>query len=233
MNYSIAENIKRLKDSIKEICLKSGRDVNQVKLIAVTKTIDTDKIKQAVEAGLETFGENYVQEAIKKIKALPDTIHWHFIGNIQKNKVKYLIKTFELIHSVGSVDVAIEIDKKAMQKGIKQPILFEINLGGESTKSGFSPQQFLSLIERLNMLKNIQPLGLMTMPPPINDEIMLSKYFSSLREMRDKLISDKIFDNSFKDLSMGTTADYKIAIKEGATMIRIGTAIFGPRRLHG
>ena len=226
---NIIYNVKKLKQDIADTCIKSGRDVNDVRLIAVSKTMGIDKIQEAIAAGLDTFGENYVQEALKKIEALPHSIHWHFIGNIQKNKVKYLIGSFELIHSVGSIDIATEINKRAEQKGHIQPVLFEINIAQEATKSGFTSEQFFDALEILQKLKHILPLGLMTMPPPASNEVQLSNYFAQLRRMRDKIIEQNVFGNSFKELSMGMSSDYKIAIKEGATMIRIGTAIFGPR----
>ncbi|MGB9736340.1 MAG: YggS family pyridoxal phosphate-dependent enzyme [bacterium] len=225
----LIENIKRLKEEIGNACLKSGRKPDDVRLIAVSKTMGIDKIQEAINAGLDTFGENYVQEALKKIEALPSSIHWHFIGNIQKNKVKFLVKNFELIHSVGSKEVAEEINKRAMQAGIKQPVLFEINIGLEETKSGFTLETFYEAIPDLKKLMYIEPLGLMTMPPPESDDIQLSHYFAKLRNTRDELLKQGVFSQSFKELSMGMSSDYKIAIKEGATMIRIGTAIFGPR----
>ncbi len=222
-------NTDKLKEEIADACIGAGRNINEVRLIAVSKTIGIDKIQQAIDAGLDTFGENYVQEATEKINALPSPIHWHFIGNIQKNKVKQIVQSFELIHSVGNRDIAVEIDKRAMQKGYVQPVLFEINVAGEATKSGFRPEQFFDALQLLKTLKHIRPSGLMTMPPPIDNETQLSRYFSDLRGMRDKILSQGAFGHSFKELSMGTSSDYKIAIKEGATMIRIGTALFGAR----
>jgi pyridoxal phosphate enzyme (YggS family) len=226
---NIPTNVTELREEISDACMKSGRDINDIKLIAVSKTMGIDKIQEAIDAGLDTFGENYVQEAIEKINALAPSIHWHFIGNIQKNKVKFIVKSFELIHSVGSKDIAEEINKRAMHVDIKQPVLFEINMALEKTKSGFTPDSFYKAIPVLKGLKNILPSGLMTMPPPTDNELQLSGYFSGLREMRDKLKKQGVFGQSFKELSMGMSSDYKIAIKEGATMIRIGTAIFGPR----
>ncbi len=226
---TIQTNLSRLREEIAGACMESGRNPNDIKLIAVSKTMSIDKIQEAMDAGLDTFGENYVQEAADKMAVLPPSLHWHFIGNIQKNKVKYLVKSFELIHSVGSRDVAAEIDKRAMQKGYVQPVLFEINSGDETSKSGFYAVQFLDAVQFLKTLKHIRPSGLMTMPPPIANEMQLSKYFSGLREMRDKILKQGMFGQSFKELSMGMSSDYKIAIKEGATMIRIGTALFGPR----
>lgn len=227
---NIKDNIRMLKENIADVCIRSGRKAEEIKLIAVSKTIGVDKIRQAIDAGLDTFGENYVQEAREKINALPSSVHWHFIGNIQGNKVKYLIKTFELIHSVGSKEIAENINKKAMQTGIVQPVLFEINMGEERTKSGFAPGEFMNAISYLRTLKNILPSGLMTMPPPVDDETQLSRYFAMLADMRSALIKQHAFGSAFKELSMGMSSDYKVAVKEGATMIRIGTAIFGSRR---
>ncbi len=226
---TIITRIKRLREDISGTCLKSGRDINDVRLIAVSKTVGIDSIKEAVDAGLDTFGENYVQEALEKITMLPPSVHWHFIGNIQKNKVRHIVQSFELIHSVGSSDIAVEIDKRAEQKGHVQPVLFEINVAGEATKSGFRPEQFFNALQLLKTLKHLRPSGLMTMPPPGNSEAQLSNYFTTLRELRDKLLKQGVFGQSFKELSMGMSSDFKIAIKEGATMIRIGTAVFGPR----
>ncbi len=226
---NILTNVTKLREEIADACMKSGRNINDIKLIAVSKTMDIDKIQEAIAVGLDTFGENYVQEALEKINALAPSIHWHFIGNIQKNKVKFIVQSFELIHSVGSKDIAEEINKRAMHVDIKQPVLFEINMALEKTKSGFTPDSFYEAIPVFKGLKNILPSGLMTMPPPTDNELQLSGYFSGLREMRDKLKKQGVFGQSFKELSMGMSSDYKIAIKEGATMIRIGTALFGPR----
>lgn len=225
----ITNNIRKLQDEINSTCISAGRNPNDVRLIAVSKTVDAGRIKEAIDAGLDTFGENYVQEALEKLETLSTSVHWHFIGNLQKNKVKHLIRAFELIHSVGSSDLASEIDKRAMQKGYIQPVLFEINVAGEATKSGFRPEKFFDALRLLKSLKHILPSGLMTMPPPVDNEVQLSGYFASLREIRDRILKQGIFGGSFRELSMGMSSDYKIAIKEGATMVRIGTAIFGPR----
>ena len=226
---TILTRLEKLREEISGTCIQSGRDINDVRLIAVSKTMGIDRIQEAIDAGLDTFGENYVQEALDKISALSPSVHWHFIGNIQKNKVKFLVKSFELIHSVGSKDIAEEINKRALHAGMKQPVLFEINMAHEKTKSGFSAASFHEAIPVLKGLKNIVPAGLMTMPPPSDNTTQLAEYFSGLREMRDKLKKQGVFGQSFKELSMGMSSDYKIAIKEGATMIRIGTALFGPR----
>ncbi len=225
----IKSNVNQLKEEIADICREAGRNSNDVRLIAVSKTMGIDKIREAIDAGLDTFGENYVQESLEKINAIDPSIHWHFIGNIQKNKVKFIVKSFELIHSVGSKDIAEEINKRALHADFKQPVLFEINMALEKTKSGFTQDGFFEAIPVLKGLKNIVPSGLMTMPPPTDNELQLSGYFSGLREMRDKLKKQGVFGQPFKELSMGMSSDYKIAIREGATMIRIGTAIFGPR----
>ncbi len=227
--HDIKERIERVKEEIETACRNSGRNTSDVKLVAVTKTVGIDVIRQAIDAGLDTFGENYVKEAIEKAQVLPPHLHWHFIGNIQKNKVKHMVSHFELIHSIGTKEIISEIDGRAMQAGIIQPVLFEINLAREATKSGFTKDDFYEAIPFIKSLKHIIPSGLMTIPPPVNDEPRLSGYFSALREMRDKFSADNWLGSTFKELSMGMSSDFKIAIKEGATMIRIGTMIFGPR----
>ncbi len=225
----IRDNIQKLREEIAAVCMRSGRKTEEVRLVAVSKTVGTNRVQQAIDAGLDTFGENYVREAMEKMGSLPSGIHWHFIGNIQRNKIKHIVGPFELIHSVGSTDMAVEIDRRAAQKGRIQPVLFEINLAGESTKSGFSPSQFFDTLQALQVLRHLRPSGLMTMPPPIDSVARLSGYFSELREMRDRVLAQGVFGSAFRELSMGTSMDYKIAINEGATMLRIGTLIFGPR----
>ncbi len=226
---TIAENLRVLREAVSEACLRAGRNEQDIRIIAVSKTMSTAKIQDAANAGLTTFGENYVQEALEKIHSLPPDIHWHFIGNIQKNKVKHIVRSFELIHSVGSRETAAGIDRRAAQADYIQPVLFEINIAGETTKSGFSPDEFSEALEFLAALKHIRPAGLMTMPPPTDNETELSGYFAGLRRLRDSIAAKGVFGSGFRELSMGTSSDYKIAIKEGATMIRVGTLLFGPR----
>ncbi len=226
---TLAENLRAVREAVSGACARSGRNEHDVRIIAVSKTMGIGKVREAIDAGLDTFGENYVQEAMEKIRALPSEIRWHFIGNIQKNKVRHIVRSFELIHSVGSREIAAEIDRRAQQAGHVQPVLFEINIAGETTKSGFSPGGFSAALEFLSSLKNIRPAGLMTMPTPTDNETELSGYFAAVHTLRDTVADRGIFGGGFRELSMGTSSDYKIAIIEGATMIRIGTLLFGPR----
>jgi pyridoxal phosphate enzyme (YggS family) len=224
----IADNIARVNHRIGEACRRAGRDPLEVKLIAVTKTVEIDRIRQAIQQGLRSFGENYVQEALPKIEQLDRDLEWHFIGRLQSNKVKYVVNTFHLIHSVDRSSLVREINRRAPQER-RVPILLQVDLAGEQTKSGVPPanlQQFL--METLDQ-PHLQVQGLMTMPPFFDELERARPYFRALRRWRDRLREFVTPPHTLKELSMGMTGDFEVAIEEGATMVRIGTAIFGPR----
>jgi len=226
----LESNIKNINNRIKEAAKRVGRDPDDIKLVAVTKRVEPERIKQALNLGFNRFGENYAQEFRDKSKILEDVaedaIEWHFIGQLQKNKVKYIIGKVELIHSLDSLSVAREINKRAGTMDIKVPVLIEVDTGGEESKGGIAPAQLQGFLNELRALSSIEICGLMTMPPYFNNVEMARPYFSRLREIRDDLLPN--FPR-LKELSMGMSGDFEVAIEEGATIIRVGSAIFGER----
>lgn len=212
------ESLKKLQSEILEVAQKLQRPVEKIKLVAVSKKQPVEKIFQAIQSGQKDFGENYVQEALEKMEIINNPeIRWHLIGPLQKNKVNKIIGKFFLIHSVDTMDLAIEISQKSEKQKIVQPILIQLNLANEATKSGFSKQDLMNKWGELQKLDGIFIQGLMTMPPLENSEI----YFEELKSLAQTL--------RLKELSMGTTSDWRLALKHGATYIRIGTAVFGER----
>jgi pyridoxal phosphate enzyme (YggS family) len=227
----IKDNLDRVHSKIKMAAEKCGRDPGAVRLVAVSKTMPPEKLVQAVEAGVRTLGENYVQEAREKFNTLYTLpVSWHFIGHLQSNKAKYVVKIFDLIHSVDSLKLAREINKQAEKINKIQDILIQVNISQETTKSGTRAEQTLEVVQKISRLGNVAIRGLMTMPPFFNAPERVRPYFKALRELRD-LIKEKNIPNVFMDeLSMGMTGDFEAAIQEGATLVRIGTAIFGARK---
>jgi pyridoxal phosphate enzyme (YggS family) len=227
---TIANNLQQVCDAVKKAALNCGRDPASVKLVAVSKTVPPERIRQAVEAGATDLGENYIQEAREKIEALKDTaVTWHFIGHLQSNKAKYAVRLFELVHSVDDLSLAEELDRRARAMGKIQKVLVQVNVAGETTKSGVSPGDVLDLIRKMATLKNLAVCGLMTMPPYFNAPERVRPFFAKLRELRDQIGQAGIPSMSMTELSMGMSGDFKAAIEEGATLVRIGTAIFGER----
>ncbi len=223
----IAENIKRLRESIQAVCDASGRSSDEIKLIAVSKYFGIKAITEANENGITDFGENKAQELRDKYNLIGDKVTWHFIGTLQKNKVKYVVKAASLIHSVDSIDLADEINKQAVKNDKVQDILLEVKTSFEETKAGVAEEEeIFKLAEHCSTLENVKLIGLMTMAPFTDDESLIRKSFTELRKLKDKLNKQGF---NLTELSMGMTSDYKIAIEEGSTMLRIGTAIFGPR----
>jgi len=226
---TIRGNIKKIREYIAEAAVRSGRNISDIKLMGVTKTVDDARIVEAIEAGIDIFGENYVQEGKRKIEKMGKGIEWHMIGHLQSNKSKYAIKLFDLIHSVDRMSLARELDKRSGNAGLKTKILVEVNVSGEETKSGVRKEDALSLIKKIAGLRNLTIRGLMTMPPWFDNPEDARPYFVSLRELRDRIIEEDIPDVMMKELSMGMSGDYRVAVEEGATIVRIGTAIFGER----
>lgn len=223
----IAENLAILRQKIKETCKRSRRNPDEVKLIAVSKYFGVDAIIEAKNCGLTDFGENRAQELTLKFEKLSDSVVWHMIGILQKNKVKYAVNAAELIHSVDSIELVEEINKRAEKIGKVQKILLEVKTSEEETKSGLeSENEILSLVKRCSELKSIELKGFMTMAPLTEDANIIRKSFRDLRNLKDQ-INNKGYN--LTELSMGMTSDFEIAIEEGATMIRIGSAIFGDR----
>jgi len=209
---------------------RCGRDPAEVALVAVSKTHPAEMVRQACQAGVTTVGENYIQEARDKIAALADCpLSWHFIGHLQSNKAKYAVDLFDLIHGVDSLKLAREIDKQAAKFGKIQPILIQVNISGEATKSGTTEEAALALVLEAGRLEHLQVRGLMTMPPFFDQPERARPYFAALRRLRDRIRAEAIAGVDMAELSMGMTGDFEVAIEEGATLVRIGTAIFGPR----
>jgi pyridoxal phosphate enzyme (YggS family) len=224
---AIAARLRDVRSQIEATARKAGRDPDSVKLVAVTKMVKIDQIQEATQAGVVAFGENYVQEALKKIGEVKSVREWHFIGHLQSNKVKYVLGIFDLIHSVDRLSLAEQIQKRAEQKGLTQQILIQVNISGEESKSGVERDKALSLVTRIKDFPGITLRGLMTMPPYFDDPEKSRPYFRILREIRDE--AEQKCRVSLPELSMGMSGDYQVAIEEGATIVRIGTAIFGPR----
>jgi len=233
----INENIHRIQQKIKEKCAEAGRNSDDVTLIAVSKTFPSADIRKAYEYGLVNFGENKAQELRNKFDELADLndrLRWHFIGTLQKNKVKYLIDSTEYIHSVDSQELADEINKRMEKAGHevmnshkKKKILIEVKTSGEETKAGIeNKKEVIDLLNHCKNLSSVEVVGLMTIAPFTEDKNLIRNSFASLRKLRDRL---NTMGFNLKELSMGMTSDFEIAIEEGATFLRIGTAIFGQR----
>ncbi len=208
-----------------------GRDPASVKLVAVTKTVSVDAICEAMAAGVALLGESYMQEAIPKLAVLAgQPVQWHFIGHLQSKKAKDAVKYFDLIHSVDSVKLAAALDQAAAKIKKIQEILIQVNAAGETTKSGLDPDTAVGVIEEISRLSNIRIKGLMTLPPFFDEAPeRVRPYFAALAALRDSIEAKKIPGVVMEELSMGMTGDFETAIKEGATLVRIGTAIFGER----
>lgn len=223
----ISDNIKRLQEQINKTCEECGRSSNDITLVAVSKFFGIESIQQAKQSGINNFGENRAQELALKFEKIGDSVIWHFIGTLQKNKVKYAIRCAKFIHSIDSLELLLEVNKKAESIGKIQKVLFEIKTSYEDTKSGIeSEEEVFRLAEESKKLNNIEVIGLMTISPLTEDEKLIRKSFSYLRNLREKLIKSGY---NFRELSMGMTSDFKIAIEEGSTILRIGSAIFGQR----
>jgi len=222
----IRENINRLKERIEKAANRVNRNPDEITLVAVTKTVPPDIILQAIDCGIKIIGENRVQEAKEKFNIIGNRVQWHMVGHLQTNKVKDALKIFSLIHSLDSIKLAEEIEKRATNTA---ECLIEVNTSGEPTKFGIKPEDLFKFYEDLKNFKKIKVLGLMTIGPgwAITDPEASRSSFKLLHDLRDELA--QAFDQDFPILSMGMTSDFEIAIEEGSNMIRIGTAIFGPR----
>jgi len=227
MLMTIAENIQNVAERISLAAAKVGRRLEDVRLIAVTKTVDAEKIKEAVNAGVRIFGENYVQEAKDKISAIGHGVEWHMTGHLQRNKAKDAVNMFDMVETIDSLELAQELDKRAGNAGKVMSGLIEVNLGEEESKSGIRVNELLPLLNSIIGLKNLSILGLMTIPPYFDDPEDARPYFRRLRELRDKANGGGF---PITELSMGMSHDFEIAVEEGATMVRLGSAIFGERR---
>jgi PLP dependent protein len=217
----IRANIERVRERMARAAERAGRRAEDVLLIGVSKTVDAERIRQAVAAGLPALGENRVQEAEEKIAALGRPVPWHLIGHLQTNKVRPALELFEVIHSLDRLDLARECDRRARARGRPVTALLQVNVGGEASKGGFAPEQVAEAVEAVAALEHLRLCGLMTIPPPTERPEKARGWFRMLAQLAKR--------HGLSELSMGMSADYEVAIEEGATMVRVGTAIFGPR----
>jgi len=225
---TIKENLFKVQESIERAANRVGRNPKEIVLVAVTKTIEVECIRQAISAGATVLGENYVQEARKKIEEIGRSgIQWHLIGHLQTNKAKYAVRLFDVVHSVDSIKLAMELGKKAEAENKMLNCLIEVNLSNESSKFGIGKEKTLELANAINDLGNISLKGLMTMPPYFDDPELARPVFIALRRLKEEIEHIGI---PLTELSMGMSADFEVAIEEGATMVRVGRAIFGERR---
>jgi len=227
----LKQRLEQIKERIRQAAESCNRDAESVRLVAVSKTIPAETVKDAIESGVTILGENYVQEAREKFNALVQyPVSWHFIGHLQSNKAKYAVRLFDLIHSVDSLKLARELHKGAQKADKVQPILVQVNISGEGTKSGISAKEAPGLISEISRMENLSIKGLMTMPPYFYQPEKVRPFFAALRELRDEIKKQAPANVSMEELSMGMTGDFEVAIEEGATLVRIGTAIFGERK---
>jgi hypothetical protein len=224
----LAENLDLIQQRIRAACERAGRALDSITLLAVSKTHPPETIREAAGCGQMFFGENKIQEAKAKIPLCPGKCRWHFIGHLQSNKVRDAVELFEMIQGVDSLALAREISKRCEQAAKRMPILLEVNVAGEASKFGYKPEQLLVELNELNALPKIEIHGLMAIPPYTTDPEKARPYFRRLRELKEQ--AEAVLGAPLPHLSMGMSDDFEIAIEEGATLVRIGTALFGPRR---
>jgi len=224
---SLEERLAAVREKIAEAAARANRDAAEITLVAVSKTHPPDAVSAVLAAGQQVFGESRVQEARAKIPLVPGRARWHFIGHLQRNKIRHALPLFELFHGVDSLEIARDMQRIADEDGAHPRVLLEVNVAGEGTKFGFSPGRIRSQIEEMLALKRLTVEGLMCIPPPQPRAEMSRKFFVALRELRDALEGE--FRVSLPELSMGMSGDFTVAIDEGATLLRVGTAIFGER----
>src|SRR5262245_20598372 len=223
----IAANLEQVRVRIAEAAKKSGRETSEVELVAVSKAHPAEMVEAAAQAGQTLFGESRVQEARAKIPLLSTRLRWHFIGQLQKNKIRQALPLFELMHGIDSLALAQDLQRIADEEGIHPHILLQVNLAGEASKHGFAPETLRRDLEAILSFGRLTIGGLMTIPPLASEPEASRRYFVGLRELRDQL--DAEFGLHLRELSMGMSGDYQVAIEEGATLVRVGTAIFGER----
>ncbi len=223
----IAANLEEIRSQIAGAAAKSGRPLSDIVLVAISKTHEAEKIRAAFDAGQEIFGESRVQEARAKIPLLPSAARWHFVGRLQKNKIRHALPLFEFFHSVDSIELARDMNRIAEEEGLRPRALLEVNVAGEGSKIGFAPDLLRAQMEALLRLPRLTIEGLMTIPPFATEAEASRRYFVELRELRDRYATE--FQIALPQLSMGMSGDFEVAIEEGATLVRVGTAIFGKR----
>jgi len=216
-----------VRERIERACARSGRDPATVRLVAVSKTVPALRVREMLDAGQTLFGENRVQEALAKIPEVGPGAVWHLIGALQRNKARHAVGVFELIHGVDGLKLAAELDRRAAAAGLRQSILVQLNLAGEATKSGVGERELWPLLDGIAALEHLALRGLMTIPPPVDDAEDSRAPFARLRELRDR--AARRIGRPLPELSMGMTDDFEVAVEEGATLVRVGRALFGER----
>ena len=230
MITDIQHNLDAIRGRIRQAALRAGRDPLAVRLVAVSKKVEPLLIEQAIAAGQTVFGENYMQEAREKISAVPGAVHWHFIGHLQSKKAKDAALFFDLVHTVDRFKLAQALDKHACLADRVLPVLVQVNVGGEAQKEGVAPEQAEELLLAMQHFTNVKVAGLMTMPPYVSDPEEVRPLFRKLREMAEGFAARGYFGQGQGfELSMGMSGDFEVAVEEGATLVRVGTALFGPR----
>jgi PLP dependent protein len=229
---TIAQRVQSVLTKIRLAEEKAGRPAGSVQLVAATKTVMVEQIAEGVRAGLSILGENRVQEAIQKITAFTQApVRWHFIGQLQRRKVRSVVGVFDLIHSVDSLDLAQEIDRRAGEAGLQQHVLLEVNIGNEPTKAGFRPDDVVRSVSTMTQLSHVRIKGLMAIPPQTVGSESARPYFRKLRDLAQQIAALQVPSIRMDELSMGMSNDFDVAIEEGATLVRVGTAIFGMRHV--
>ena len=228
----LKENLQQVEENIKKACKKSGRDRADVTLIAVSKTKPVEMLQTVYDCGVRDFGENKVQEMCDKMEVLPGDIKWHMIGHLQTNKVKYIVGRTELIHSVDSVHLAAEIQKQAIKKDVIVPILIEVNIAEEESKFGIHKEDTIAMVRQIAEMDHLRIKGLMTIAPFVENAEDNRLYFREIKQLSVDIKNQNIDNVSMDVLSMGMTGDYEVAIEEGATLVRVGTGIFGERNYN-
>ena len=227
---SIAERVTGVRERILRVCARCGRDPAGVRLVAVSKTVEPERIRQALAQGVTILGENYIQEARGKIPLIDNSeISWHYIGHLQTNKAKYAAALFDMVHSLDSLPLAHALDREAGKKGRVLQVLVQVNVSGEQTKNGCDPKDAAGLVAAAASLQHLRVQGLMTMPPPTDAPELSRPFFKTLRLLRDDLARQVPQAGALPDLSMGMSSDFEAAIEEGATLVRVGTLLFGDR----
>lgn len=228
----LKENLQQVEENIKKACKRSGRDRADVTLIAVSKTKPVEMLQTIYDCGIRDFGENKVQEMCDKMEVLPGDITWHMIGHLQTNKVKYIVGKTELIHSVDSVHLAAEIQKQAVKKDVIVPILIEVNIAEEESKFGIHKEDTIAMVRQIAEMDHLRIKGLMTIAPFVENAEDNRLYFREIKQLSVDIKNQNIDNVSMAVLSMGMTGDYEVAIEEGATLVRVGTGIFGERNYN-
>ena len=227
---SVAGNLAAIRKRIRDACARSGRDPCDVKLVGVTKTVAVERVREGIEAGLEVLGENYVQEAVEKRAALADlSLSWHCIGHLQTNKAKTAVECFDWIETLDRESLAMELNRLAERAGKRIPVLIQVNIGGEETKSGVLPDKLISFCKLVSGFDLLDVRGLMALPPFFDQPERAKPYFRQMRELLDMLRQESLRPERLVELSMGMSGDFEVAIEEGSTLVRIGTALFGSR----